>query len=88
MKGDAPLTSKSQKDPQGPGQPDDRGDWRRTFRPDIPSPARIYDYLLGGKDNYPADRWAGDEIAAHLPNAREAFDWKPHIFAASGALCS
>ena len=35
------------------------GDWRDTFRPDIPSPARIYDYLLGGKDNYPADRAVG-----------------------------
>ena len=23
------------------------GDWRTTFRPDIPSAARIYDYLLG-----------------------------------------
>jgi hypothetical protein len=22
------------------------GDWRETFRPDIPSVARIYDYLL------------------------------------------
>jgi S-adenosyl methyltransferase len=51
---------------------DDRGDWRTTFRPDIPSPARIYDYFLGGKDNYPADRRAADEIAAHLPNIRQA----------------
>ena len=51
------------------------GDWRTTFRPDIPSPARIYDYLLGGKDNYPADRQAGDEIAARLPNIREACGW-------------
>ncbi len=50
-------------------------DWRKTFRPDIPSPARIYDYLLGGKDNYPADRNAGDEIAAQLPNIRQAFEW-------------
>ncbi len=24
------------------------GDWRETFRLDIPSAARIYDYLLGG----------------------------------------
>ena len=56
-------------DPQG------GGDWRTTFRPDIPSPARIYDYLLGGKDNYPADRQAGDEIAAYLPNVREACRW-------------
>ena len=51
------------------------GDWRTTFRPDIPSPARIYDYLLGGKDNYPADRQAGDELAARLPNIREACGW-------------
>jgi len=49
--------------------------WRRTFRPDIPSPARIYDYLLGGKDNYPGDRQAGNEIAAYLPNIRQAFGW-------------
>jgi S-adenosyl methyltransferase len=53
----------------------DSDDWRTTFRPDIPSPARIYDYLLGGKDNYPADRQAGDEIATHLPNIRQAFGW-------------
>ncbi len=51
------------------------GDWRTTFRPDIPSPARIYDYLLGGKDNYPADRQAGNVIAAYLPNIREACGW-------------
>jgi hypothetical protein len=24
----------------------------------IPSPARMYDYYLGGKDNFPADRQA------------------------------
>jgi S-adenosyl methyltransferase len=53
----------------------DSGDWRRTFRPDIPSPARIYDYLLGGKDNYPADRQAGDEILSRLPNSRQAARW-------------
>lgn len=53
----------------------DHDDWRTTFRPDIPSPARIYDYLLGGKDNYPADRQAGDEIAAYLPNIRQALSW-------------
>jgi S-adenosyl methyltransferase len=57
---------------EGPKEADD---WRTTFRPDIPSPARIYDYLLGGKDNYPADRRAGDEIATHLPNIRQAFGW-------------
>jgi hypothetical protein len=55
--------------------PEDHDNWRTTFRPDIPSPARIYDYLLGGKDNYPADRRAGDEIASRLPNVHQAFNW-------------
>lgn len=32
----------------------------------VPSPARMYDYYLGGKDNFPADREAaGKVIAAH-----------------------
>jgi hypothetical protein len=49
--------------------------WRNKFRPDIPSTARIYDYLLGGKDNYPADRAAAAEIAQALPNVRTSFQW-------------
>ncbi|MEU8932329.1 SAM-dependent methyltransferase [Streptomyces sp. NPDC048409] len=32
-----------------------------------PHPARIYDYLLGGKDNYEVDRRAGDQLAAVAP---------------------
>jgi S-adenosyl methyltransferase len=51
------------------------GDWRETFRPDIPSAARIYDYLLGGKDNYPADRAVGESMIAQLPNVRLAVKW-------------
>ncbi|MEU0041148.1 SAM-dependent methyltransferase [Streptomyces sp. NPDC006333] len=35
-----------------------------------PHPARIYDYLLGGKDNYEVDQQAGDELAAAAPEAR------------------
>jgi hypothetical protein len=35
-----------------------------------PHPARIYDYLLGGKDNYEVDREAGNELAAAAPEAR------------------
>ncbi|HZR54326.1 MAG TPA: SAM-dependent methyltransferase [Streptosporangiaceae bacterium] len=30
------------------------------IRTDIPHPARVYDYLLGGKDNFAADREAAD----------------------------
>jgi len=69
MSGDTP---KSPVPPAGSGGPGDRDDWRTTFRPDIPSSARIYDYFLGGKDNYPADREAARTITAHLPNIREA----------------
>jgi len=51
------------------------GSWRTTFRPDIPSAARVYDYLLGGKDNYPADRAVGESMIAQLPNVRLAVRW-------------
>jgi S-adenosyl methyltransferase len=50
-------------------------DWRETFRPDIPSSARIYDYLLGGKDHYPADREVAESMIAQLPNVRLAVQW-------------
>lgn len=42
-------------------------DWRQTFRPDIPSPARMYNYFLGGKDHYEADRKAADQVIAAIP---------------------
>jgi hypothetical protein len=35
----------------------------------VAQPARVYDYLLGGKDNFAADRAAGDEIIAAAPSA-------------------
>jgi hypothetical protein len=35
-----------------------------------PHPARMYDYLLGGKDNYEADRVAADQILAVAPELR------------------
>lgn len=34
----------------------------------IPSPARVYDYFLGGKDNYPVDREIGDRVLAFAPD--------------------
>lgn len=33
------------------------------------SPARVYDYYLGGKDNFPADREAGDKVMQVFPGA-------------------
>ncbi len=38
------------------------------LKTDIPHSARIYDYILGGKDNYPADREAAGAIVADWPN--------------------
>jgi hypothetical protein len=37
-----------------------------------PSIARIYDYGLGGKDNYPADREVADRMLAIAPEGRDA----------------
>ncbi len=37
------------------------------FDPSRPSIARVYDYWLGGKDNYAADRILGDQIVESLP---------------------
>jgi len=50
-------------------------DWRTGFRPDIPSAARVYNYLLGGKDNYPADREVAQSMIAKLPNVQIAVRW-------------
>ncbi len=45
----------------GPGRPGD------AVATDIAHPARVYDYWLGGKDNYAADRAAGDQVLAVMP---------------------
>jgi hypothetical protein len=37
------------------------------FDAQIPASARIYDYLLGGKDNFAADREVGDKLLAVAP---------------------
>ena len=36
---------------------------------DIPHPARIYDFFLGGKDNFEADREAARKVIADFPDA-------------------
>ncbi|GAA2482335.1 SAM-dependent methyltransferase [Winogradskya humida] len=38
----------------------------------VAHPARRYDYWLGGKDNFAADRESGDQIAAKFPGIRTA----------------
>ncbi|MBF9069392.1 SAM-dependent methyltransferase [Streptacidiphilus fuscans] len=39
-----------------------------SLRPEVPHSARIYDFFLGGKDNFPADREAAVEIARVWPS--------------------
>ncbi|MCM4078223.1 SAM-dependent methyltransferase [Paractinoplanes hotanensis] len=34
----------------------------------VPHSARIWNYWLGGKDNFEVDRAAGDEVIAHIPD--------------------
>jgi hypothetical protein len=41
-----------------------------AFDPSRPHVARVYDYLLGGKDNFTADRAVGDRIIAGLPEVQ------------------
>jgi hypothetical protein len=39
--------------------------------PSVPSPARIYDYYLGGKDNFSADREKAEKALSVVPQGRE-----------------
>jgi S-adenosyl methyltransferase len=39
--------------------------------PTVPSPARMYDYYLGGKDNYAVDREAAEKALSVVPCGRQ-----------------
>jgi SAM-dependent methyltransferase len=63
------------------GERPGRDDWMRKpeyaasrtrrlgFDPNIPNVARIYDALLGGKDNFAADRQAAERLLSAVPGA-------------------
>jgi O-methyltransferase involved in polyketide biosynthesis len=42
------------------------------FDPTKPNAARVYDYLLGGKDNFAVDRQAAEALLSALPDAAQA----------------
>lgn len=55
-----------------PGANDDTGTQQvpPEINTNVPQSARVYDYWLGGKDHFPADRALGDAIAGALPTIR------------------
>ncbi len=58
----APGTLSTHPEPAGtPRSPDCR------FDPGTAHPARVYSYWLGGKDHYPADRVAAQQVIRHRP---------------------
>jgi hypothetical protein len=48
----------------GAGDEDDAG---AEFDTTVAHPARVWDYLLGGKDNFAADRTAGEQVLQVMP---------------------
>ncbi|MGH3171861.1 MAG: SAM-dependent methyltransferase, partial [Trebonia sp.] len=40
--------------------------------PAVPSPARLYDYYLGGQHNYEVDRVAAEKLRGKMPELTEA----------------
>jgi hypothetical protein len=47
-------------------------EWIPKIDTSVAHPARRYDYWLGGKDNFEADRRSGDDVAAAFPSVRTA----------------
>jgi S-adenosyl methyltransferase len=45
----------------------DQDDWKSRLQTDRPHSARVWDYLLGGKNHYPVDSQAGEAILQNFP---------------------
>ncbi|MEV0167361.1 SAM-dependent methyltransferase [Nonomuraea fuscirosea] len=54
-----------------PQHPEYAGALAARINPHIPHPARIYDFLLGGKDNFASDREAAEALIKLSPGTRE-----------------
>ncbi len=65
------------------GTPEPDGSWGPAvnIRSDQPTPARMYDYYLGGKDNFPVDREAAEKVKEAL-GAAVTYDaaWENRLF--------
>ena len=53
--------------PQSPARNDAKQDPKATIDTTVPHSARVWNYMLGGKDNYPVDRQAGDMVRQVFP---------------------
>jgi hypothetical protein len=42
--------------------------WSSAVDPDLPSPARVYDYLLGGSHNFVSDRRMAQQLERAMPD--------------------
>jgi hypothetical protein len=60
---DSPAVGRPTDVPERAGEP-------ASFDTGIAHSARVYDYWLGGRENYAADREAGDQMVEALPNIR------------------
>jgi O-methyltransferase involved in polyketide biosynthesis len=56
-------------DAVGPSEKDDA--WPRSFNASVPNVARMYDFMLGGKDNFQVDRDAVAKVLEALPQGIE-----------------
>ena len=55
---------------EGQGAGTDAGPAPNELNTNVPQSARVYDYWLGGKDNFPADRAMAEAIAQQVPSIR------------------
>jgi SAM-dependent methyltransferase len=55
---------------EGQGAGTDPEQVANELNTNVPQSARVYDYWLGGKDNFPADRAMGEAIAGQVPSIR------------------
>jgi hypothetical protein len=56
--------------PQGQGAGTDPEQVANELNTNVPQSARVYDYWLGGKDNFPADRAMAEAIIQQVPTIR------------------
>src|ERR1700722_3927679 len=73
---------------QRPSEPDDRNAVLAELWMDRPSPARMYDYFLGGKDNFQVDRDAADQLdKAAGPGTTSTVAWENRHFLQRAVAC-